>query len=145
METVGSLVDKISIAKIREYKAQQIGNKELQYKVALQVSDLEGELDSLVEAIAHGKVTKITEDKNKIYFSEPVSINNKQDTIASNITELFTANITLWELEDLRRDKSMEDTARLIAADNVSVYNKIRNQKIDRINELIAIKFANKG
>lgn len=141
METVGSLVDKISIAKIRQSKAAEAGNRDIEIKAMAQVNDLELELDELIDKIAAGSVTRIREDKNKIYHGEKTTNIQIAESIGKNIELLFVANLTLWNLEDLRRDKTLSDADRLLAADNVSVYNKIRNEKMDKINELIEQKF----
>ena len=48
---------------------------------------------------------------------------------------LYAANLKLWELEDIRRDKSLSSLQRLDACDQVCVHNKARNELIDIIDE----------
>ena len=43
----------------------------------------------------------------------------------------------MWVLEDIRRDKSNTDEARLIAADKVSVVNKKRNDLVEQVDKII--------
>ena len=54
------------------------------------------------------------------------------------IQTLKEHNNKLWDLEDIRRNKSLSDEERLAAADEVSVYNKQRNDTIDLIDENIS-------
>ena len=44
----------------------------------------------------------------------------------------------MWVLEDIRRDKSNTDEARLIAADKVSVVNKKRNDLVEQVDRIIS-------
>jgi hypothetical protein len=59
-------------------------------------------------------------------------------TIGSVVDQLTIANIRLWHLEDIRRDKSLPDSKRLEACDKVSVVNSQRNQLIDEIDKMLA-------
>ncbi|MFH1738032.1 MAG: DUF4254 domain-containing protein [bacterium] len=54
------------------------------------------------------------------------------------IDRLIEANLTLWHKEDERRDRSLSDSDRLRAADEITVWNRKRNQTIDEINTLLA-------
>ena len=60
-----------------------------------------------------------------------------KDFTEPNLIELMNAlktqNEKLWNLEDIRRNKSMLDEVRLEACDDVSVENKKRNDLIDKI------------
>ena len=55
------------------------------------------------------------------------------ETLGSLIDKLSVANIRLWHLEDRRRDKDLDDSQRLAAADAVSVVNKQRNDLMDEL------------
>jgi len=77
----------------------------------------------------------ITFKKFKFYDSD--IIKNKDNDLLSEINFLRTHNRNLWALEDERRDKSLDDTQRLRAADEVAKENKKRNDTIDRIDELV--------
>ena len=58
------------------------------------------------------------------------------------VDRLIEANITLWHEEDQRRDKTRSDSERLHAADEITVWNRKRNQTIDEINQILAARLA---
>ena len=60
------------------------------------------------------------------------------ETLGSLIDKLSVANIRLWHLEDIRRDKSLPDADRLKAADTVASVNSQRNDLIDEIDAMAA-------
>jgi predicted acetyltransferase len=53
------------------------------------------------------------------------------------IHRLYQRHTDLWELEDIRRDRSANDKIRLTAADQVSVVNKKRNDLVEMIDRII--------
>jgi hypothetical protein len=53
------------------------------------------------------------------------------------IYKLYQRHRELWDLEDLRRDKSNTDESRLEAADRVSTVNKKRNDLVEMIDVVI--------
>jgi hypothetical protein len=59
------------------------------------------------------------------------------ETLGSLIDKLTVANIRLWHLEDVRRDRSLAERDRLAAADAVSVVNGQRNDLMDEIDEFL--------
>ena len=66
------------------------------------------------------------------------------ETLGSLIDKLTIANIRLWQLEDMRRDKILPDKERLKAADKVSVVNSQRNCLIDEIDQYVSNIFGTK-
>ncbi|HPA47721.1 MAG TPA: DUF4254 domain-containing protein [bacterium] len=58
------------------------------------------------------------------------------------IDRLIQANLVLWHQEDRRRDRSLTDSERLAAADEITVWNRKRNQAIDEINRLVADRLS---
>ncbi|HUT52108.1 MAG TPA: DUF4254 domain-containing protein [bacterium] len=59
------------------------------------------------------------------------------ETLGSLIDKLTVANIRLWHLEDVRRDRTLPGRDRLAAADAVSVVNGQRNDLMDEIDEFL--------
>lgn len=132
-ETVGSLIDKITIARIRTHKAKEYGRFDMHESANNQRIALQNELDSLINNIKLGIAKNPVEEKLKLYKGQAdneLSIR----TFGQLISDLFDANLKLWELEDFRRDKNNSDSDRLCACDEVSQYNKDRNKCIDEIN-----------
>ena len=65
------------------------------------------------------------------------------ETIGSLIDKLTIINIRLWNLEDIRRDKTRSDKERLSAADKVAIVNSQRAQITDEIDQLINSSIKN--
>ena len=59
------------------------------------------------------------------------------ETLGSLVDKLTIANIRLWHLEDVRRERSLPDKDRLAAADMISIVNQERNDLIDEIDEFL--------
>ena len=59
------------------------------------------------------------------------------ETLGSLIDKLTIANIRLWHLEDVRRDRSLPGKDRLAAADAISEVNAQRNDLMDEIDEFL--------
>ncbi len=55
------------------------------------------------------------------------------ETLGSLIDKLTIANVRLWHLEDVRRDRALPDKDRLAAADAIAEVNQQRNNLIDEI------------
>ena len=54
------------------------------------------------------------------------------------IYNLYLQHSELWDLEDIRRDKSRTDEVRLSAADEVSVANKKRNDLVEQVDKIVS-------
>lgn len=132
METFGSILDKITILerRIKELRKRDEGYYHLYNQYGWLFKSLG---DHLTECFSGRK--PFTFDKHKIYDKE-ISVENELNFL-SVINLLNECNNKLWDLEDIRRDKSLTDNERLEAADKVSEYNKLRNDCIDRIDQYI--------
>lgn len=53
------------------------------------------------------------------------------------IAELNKQNRALWDLEDKRRDLKNSDKVRLEAMDQISKHNKLRNDAIDNVDQIL--------
>ena len=61
-----------------------------------------------------------------------------EENIIEIIYKLYQRHLELWELEDVRRDKTKTDRSRLVAADRVSVVNKKRNDLVEQLDKNIS-------
>ena len=52
------------------------------------------------------------------------------------IYKLYQRHSTLWDLEDKRRDKNLNDKVRLSYCDEVSVVNKKRNDLVEQVDKI---------
>jgi hypothetical protein len=59
------------------------------------------------------------------------------ETLGSLVDKLTIANIRLWHLEDVRRDRSLADADRLRAADAIAEVNSQRNDLMDEIDNFL--------
>ncbi len=66
------------------------------------------------------------------------------ETLGSLIDKLTIANIRLWHLEDIRRDRKFSDKKRLEAADKISIVNSERNGLMDEIDEFLYLALKKK-
>jgi hypothetical protein len=134
MDTIGSLIDKLSILEIRrDHTTDQDSLRVLNESA----ERLKGEIDETILNIVEGKICDewaIKQPKLKNYAHQDNQM-EKSEGLAKVIQNLIDANIHLWNIEDTRRDKSLTDGVRLEAADQISVWNKKRNDAMDNVDK----------
>ena len=156
-ETLGSLVDKLTIKSIREFylnkdikrKSKKFTTAQLKEKLALlkkQKTLQLKEIDDFIKAALLGKVT-LREEKIKLY--NPLKDMNKigkNQKLSQAIEGLSKKNIELWHLEDeaRRTDVSLEYIGKIKKM--IDPTNQQRNDFIDKIDEILEkeIKKINK-
>ena len=136
METLGSLIDKQSILMIRRAVAQDEGTRKV---IDVALNKGRDHINQFYYEVVSGLITEkdmVVQPKFKNYAHQDnsVVVNTK---LGEAIYTLINANITLWDIEDERRDKSKSDTERVKLSDDVSTYNKIRNDAMDQIDSLL--------
>lgn len=129
-DTFGSIIDKIAIL---EKRRQCICDIDIRRELKKQMGWL---LLDLAKIILEGYENKrpLTFKKFKIYDK---NTSKDRSDLLSLISESRNTNRELWKLEDIRRNKSYADEERLEAADEVATYNKLRNDTIDLIDEVV--------
>ena len=134
MDTVGSLIDKMSIA---EKRISVTADASVVYEIKQQLGWMLLEIaHNIIDGYSGSRPLMFK--KHKVYDKDVKSFENMGVTgLLPLIQTLKEHNNKLWELEDTRRNKSLSDEERLAAADEVSVYNKKRNDTIDLIDENI--------
>ena len=144
METLGSLMDKLSIetTRVKDMRGREVP-QELIEKVENKINNLKSEINDYIGAAIRGDVP-LEEPKFKIYKNEDASGDNLI-TVADAMSRLIEANQTLWNLEDKRRDKkNFTDQERLAAADSIGTWNRVRNDAMDAINSNLAAMISKK-
>jgi hypothetical protein len=142
METFGSLLDKLSIETIRLSKLDE-SSAEVVSGVSSKINILKAEIDDYIIAAVAKKVP-IEDPKFKIYkYEKPAG--DVFGGIGDAVARLFEANLKLWNLEDVRRDKSVADKDRLAACDDVARWNRVRNDAMDSINNMLKTYIENKN
>ena len=141
MESLGSLVDKLTIEvnRFQQLHDTDVGNDVLD-SVTRQIKKLEEDIELYICLAQMGEVD-FEEPKNKNYKGETEKL-AKAESLSDAISMLAGSNVTLWNLEDARRDKSLPDSQRLVVCDQVSKWNKQRNHYIDEVNRIFKELFT---
>ena len=147
-ETLGSLIDKLTINDLREYhlkemlksKNKNFSTSDLKEKlrlVRLQKRDLIKEINDFIVAAAKGKL-KIREEKLKLY-NAPGNIGRipKLNTLGQAVSYLGQKNLELWHLEDEARRKDVSNAYIGKIKRKIDRANQQRNDLIDAIDELL--------
>ena len=131
--TVGYLLDLLIINEVRKEKlAAQLDN-DVKNDLNKQNGHLLREIGRYMLEISEGKRPGVFA-KHKNYDKEVVE--PEAENLIEVIYKLYQRHTELWELEDIRRDKSIDDHVRLAAADKVSVTNKRRNDLVEMIDNI---------
>ena len=153
-ETLGSLVDKLTIKSIREFyikskatsKASSRGlelNKKLEI-LKKQKNGLLKEIDHFILEALDNKIV-LREEKLKLY-NKPHLVNKigKISSLSSAIDKLAKKNLQLWQLEDQARrdDVSLSFIGKIKR--EIDAINQQRNDLIDKIDELLEKKLQTK-
>lgn len=147
-ETLGSLIDKLTIKDLREFHLGEMlesGNKsfsspDLKNKlrlVRLQKKDLIGEINDFIATAAKGRL-KLKEDKLKLY-NAPSDIGRipKLNSLGETISCLSEKNLELWHLEDEARRKDVSDAYIGKIKRKIDLANQQRNDLIDSLDGLL--------
>jgi hypothetical protein len=147
-ETLGSMIDKLSIKSIREFQIKKMlsskkgffSKKELEQKLKILKSQKKALMSEIEEfiACAHKNKKVLKEQKLKIY-NRPETMNKigKISSLSRGIESLTKKNFELWQLEDeaRRKDVSLSYIGKIKR--KIDVANQQRNDLIDKIDELL--------
>jgi hypothetical protein len=147
-ETLGSLVDKITIKEIRKYHLQEMLKlKDVEFsagainaKITLlnkQIKTMGNEIDGFIMLALKGKI-HLRDEKLKIYNALGDMNKIPQFTsLGAAISGLAQKNLELWHLEDeaRRRDVTLEYIGRI--KKKIDFANQQRNDLIDKIDSLL--------
>lgn len=152
-ETLGSLVDKLTIKDIREYhinqmvilKDKKFSKKELTDKLRVlkrQKDEIIKEIDVFVLAAIKGKLS-LRDEKLKIYNDlKDVGRIIITKSMGEVISGLAQANLKLWHLEDEARRKDVTLSYIGKIKKMIDPANQQRNDYIDRIDQLLEEKIS---
>ena len=132
--TVGYLFDLLIINEVRKKKLRLTSKDSTKCDLINQNGHLWREIGRYLLEVADGKRPG-TFAKHKSYDED---VNDPlEENIIEIIYKLYQRHLELWELEDVRRDKTKTDRGRLVAADRVSVVNKKRNDLVEQLDKNI--------
>ena len=152
-ETLGSLVDKLSIKNLRiwhldEALDQDSGskNEELKAKRDLankQRENLVNEINEFLIAALKGQVC-IRDEKIKMYNNTNVSSSDNIEKLGEAVSELAFRNIRLWHFEDDVRRTDLEDSQIVKIKRQIDSTNQERNDLMDKVDEILQSRFEGK-
>ena len=132
--TVGYLLDLLIINEVRKEKLAAKLDDNVKIDLNKQNGHLLREIGRYILEISEGKRPGVFA-KHKNYDKEVVE--PETENLIEIIYKLYQRHIELWELEDLRRDRTHNDKVRLAAADQVSKVNKKRNDLVEQVDKII--------
>ena len=147
-ETLGSLIDKLSIKNLRHWHldeaiqgkgASDPQTEELKAKLGLvdcQRQDLLSEIDAFLAAALAGDV-KVRDEKVKLYKNLNVASSESLANLGDAVSGLAMRNIQLWHLEDEVRRTDLPDAEIVRVKRNIDTVNQERNDLMDRVDEIL--------
>ncbi len=147
-ETLGSLIDKLSIKNLRHWHLDEtIQGKEasdpqtegLKAKLDLvdrQRQDLLSEVDAFLAAALAGEV-KVRDEKVKLYKNLNVASSESLAKLGDAVSGLAMRNIQLWHLEDEVRRTDLPDAEIVRVKRNIDKVNQERNDHMDKVDEIL--------
>jgi hypothetical protein len=151
-ETLGSLVDKLSIKNLRIWHLEEAlekdkASEELQGKRDLadkQRQNLVQEINSFLVAALEGKVC-IRDEKIKMYTNTNVSSSDSVKKLGEAVSELAFRNIKLWHCEDEVRRTDLADAEIVQIKRRIDSTNQERNDLMDKVDEILQSQSEEKG
>ena len=137
-ETLGSLVDKLTIKDIRLNNLRKKGSKKKIDIVQSQRKELIEEMNQFLARALKRKV-KLKDEKVKLY-KQPKVEEKILATMGALVDRLCQKNMQLWHLEDEARRSDVNDAYIGRIKRKIDITNLSRNDLIDRIDELLERK-----
>jgi len=139
-ETLGSLIDKLTIKNIRLDNLRKEGKKSRKKMniVQSQRRRLIEEMDQFLAQALKGKV-KLKDEKVKLYRQSRVG-EKISGALGALVDSLCQKNMQLWHLEDEARRSDVSDAYIGRIKRKIDIANLSRNDLIDRIDELLERK-----
>jgi len=145
-ETLGSLCDKLTIVKLKQYHCDDSGKAE---RLNLQEKQLAVEIDVFVSDAVDGRipVERLRFDANKVYKKtgnelQPVP----ENSIAAAFAELAKVNCDLWhEQEKVYDFEAVPVEEKNTVVKQLALLNLRRNQCIDSIDKIFSKTVGKEG
>lgn len=134
-ETLGSLCDKLTIVKLKQYHSQ---DEERLRSLAGQEGQLQEEIDEFVRRALAGDipVERLTFAANKVWKKEGNEVAEVQGTIGQVFSRLADVNCQLWhEQEKVYDFESVPAEEKNAVVKQLAILNLSRNRCIDEIDQ----------
>ena len=145
-ETLGSLVDKLSIKNLRIWHLDEALEKknasdyaELKARRDLadkQRQNLVNEINDFLVSAFKGEVC-IRDEKIKLYANTNVSSSDSIKKLGEAVSELAFRNIKLWHCEDEVRRTDLADVEIVKIKRRIDTTNQERNDLMDKVDEIL--------
>ncbi|BCM90844.1 hypothetical protein IAD21_02706 [Abditibacteriota bacterium] len=132
-ETLGSLCDKLTIVKLKQYHSQE---EERLKSLAGQEVQLQEEIDEFVRRALVGgiPIERLTFASNKVWKKEGNEVADVQGTLGTVFSMLADVNCQLWhEQEKVYAFESVPPEEKNAVVKQLAVLNLSRNRCIDEI------------
>ena len=145
-ETLGSLVDKLSIKNLRiwhldEALEQKNASDYAELKARRDLADkqrqnLVNEINDFLVSAFKGEVC-IRDEKIKLYANTNVSSSESIKKLGEAVSELAIRNIKLWHCEDEVRRTDLADVEIVKIKRRIDTTNQERNDLMDKVDEIL--------
>ena len=145
-ETLGSLVDKLSIKNLRiwhldEALEQKNASDYSELKARRDLADkqrknLVNEINDFLVSAFKGEVC-IRDEKIKLYANTNVSSSDSIKQLGEAVSELAFRNIKLWHCEDEVRRTDLADVEIVKIKRRIDTTNQERNDLMDKVDEIL--------
>ena len=145
-ETLGSLVDKLSIKNLRiwhldEALEQKHTSDYAELKAKRDLADkqrqtLVNEINDFLVSAFKGEVC-IRDEKIKLYANTNVSSSDSIKKLGEAVSELAFRNIKLWHCEDEVRRTDLADVEIVKIKRRIDTTNQERNDLMDKVDEIL--------
>jgi len=152
-ETLGSLVDKLSIKNLRiwhldEALEQKNASNYAELKARRDLADkqrqsLVNEINDFLVSAFKGEVC-IRDEKIKLYTNTNVSSSDNIKKLGEAVSELAIRNIKLWHCEDEVRRTDLADVEIVKIKRKIDTTNQERNDLMDKVDEILQIQSEEK-
>ena len=152
-ETLGSLVDKLSIKNLRiwhldEALEQKNASDYSELKAKRDLADkqrqnLVNEINDFLVSAFKGEVC-IRDEKIKLYANTNVSSSDSIKKLGEAVSELAFRNIKLWHCEDEVRRTDLADVEIVKIKRRIDTTNQERNDLMDKVDEILQIESEEK-
>jgi hypothetical protein len=137
-ETLGSLSDKLTIVKLKQYHTEDAERLE---SLARQEIQLREEIDGFIEAAADGRIpfAKLTFSSNKVYRKDGNETQDFSGTVGEIFGQLADINCKLWHVQEkVYEFEDVPSDSKDAVIKDLAILNLERNKCIDELDRTFA-------
>lgn len=134
-ETLGSLSDKLTIVKLKQYHTE---DTERQQSLARQEKQLQDEINEFISAATSGKIPfdKLTFSSNKVYKKDGNETQDIKGSLGEMFSQLADINCRLWHVQEkVYEFESVPAEEKDNVVKDLALLNLERNKCIDEMDK----------